>query len=260
MTSGKLTILICAALVCGVSRAGAESVFTYDIKKDAVIGSAALGMFITPFFVNNEPDGIPHSLDKSEVNGFDRAMMFPYIKSLDIASDFGVYGMLVLPIMSLAGNITDKTAWISYGVMYAEAFLLTYGTKELLKNAVIRYRPYMYAGGIPSGKEDDYYNSFPSGSTALAFLSAGFLSATFLAEYPDSRWKIPVAGGAYALAAAVAVSRILSGSHFPTDVLAGAAIGSLYGWLMPLLHKRHSGEGAVRAFFTGSGLVVSIAV
>jgi membrane-associated phospholipid phosphatase len=116
----------------------------------------------------------------------------------------------------------------------------------------------MYADGVPAGKEDDYYNSFPSGSTALAFLSAGFLSATFAAEYPASRWKIPVISGAYALAGGIAAARILSGSHFLTDVLAGAAIGSLYGWIVPLLHKKQAHSDTAGLHFWGTGIAVSL--
>jgi membrane-associated phospholipid phosphatase len=114
----------------------------------------------------------------------------------------------------------------------------------------------MYSGGIPTGMETDYYNSFPSGSTALAFLSAGFLSATFSAEYPDSKWKVPIIAGAYTLAAGVAACRIYSGSHFLTDVLVGAAIGSLYGWAIPMLHKKQNNNLAIN--FTGNGFVASL--
>jgi membrane-associated phospholipid phosphatase len=142
--------------------------------------------------------------------------------------------------------------------MYAEAFLLTFGTKDLLKNAFIRYRPYVYDGGIPDGKNDDYYKSFPSGSTALAFLSAGFLSATFSAEYPDSQWKIPVIAGIYTLATGVAVCRIACGSHFLTDVLAGTAMGSLYGWVVPLLHKKQNNGNNITMNFTGNGFIVAL--
>ena len=142
--------------------------------------------------------------------------------------------------------------------MYTEAFLLTFGTKELLKNAIIRYRPYMYMGDIPAGNEKDYYKSFPSGSTALAFLSAGFLSSTFSAEYPDSPWKIPVIAGIYTLAAGIASFRIISGSHFMTDVLTGAAIGSLYGWLIPVFHKRNNNTNNVAMNFTGNGFIVTL--
>jgi membrane-associated phospholipid phosphatase len=217
-----------------------QSVFTYDLKKDIIIGGLSLGVFASPFFVENTPPQIPDSLNKNDINGFDRSLMFSYNKSLDIISDYGVYGMLVLPIVSVIGNGNDINAWLTYGIMYTEAFFLTFGTKDLLKNAIIKYRPYMYEGGIPAGQENDYYNSFPSGSTSLAFLSATFLSTTFLQEHPDSKWKLPVIIGSYSLATTVSAMRITSGAHFITDVLAGAAIGSFYGWIIPFLHKNNS--------------------
>ena len=38
-------------------------------------------------------------------------------------------------------------------------------------------------------------------------------------------------------AAAVGTLRVAAGRHFPTDVLAGAALGSLIGWLIPTVHR-----------------------
>ncbi|MDR3248099.1 MAG: phosphatase PAP2 family protein [Treponema sp.] len=234
----------------------AQSVFTYDVKKDIAVGSLALGVSAASFFVENKPANAPGVLDKKMVNSFDRSLLFPYHRTLDKASDWGVYGLLALPALSVMKNINDGDALLSYGVMYAEAALLTYGTVHLLKNALIRYRPYMYSGGVPAGKEDDYYDSFPSGSTAMAFLAAGFLTATFTAEYPDSPWKIPLAGGAYVLAGGIAAGRIVSGSHFLSDVITGAAIASLYGYVIPALHKRQSNEAALR--ITGNEITVSL--
>ena len=234
-----------------------QSVFTYDIKKDIIIGGLSLGVFASPFFVENTPSQIPDSLNKNDINDFDRSLMFPYNKPLDMISDYGVYGMLVLPIVSVFGSAHDINAWLTYGIMYTEAFLLTFGTKDLLKNAIIRYRPYMYEGGVPTGQEDDYYNSFPSGSTSLAFLSATFLSTTFIQEYPDSQWKFPVIIGSYSLAAAVSAIRITSGAHFITDVLTGAVIGSFYGWIIPFLHKNNSNNN-VTVNVAPNGLLVSL--
>ncbi len=39
-------------------------------------------------------------------------------------------------------------------------------------------------------------------------------------------------------ASGVGVLRIDSGSHFPTDVLAGAALGAGIGWLVATVHPR----------------------
>jgi membrane-associated phospholipid phosphatase len=234
-----------------------QSVFTYDLKKDIIIGGLSLGMFVSPFFVENTPSQIPDSLNKNDINDFDRPFMFSYNKTLDIVSDYGVYGMLVLPIVSVIGNAYDINTWLTYGIMYFEAFSLTFGTKDLFKNAIIRYRPYMYEGKIPDGKENDYYNSFPSGSTSLAFLSATFLSTTFLQEYPYSKWKLPVLIGSYSLSTAVSAMRISSGAHFVTDVLAGAAIGSFYGWIIPFFHKNNSNNN-VAVNVASNGFLVSL--
>jgi membrane-associated phospholipid phosphatase len=234
-----------------------QSVFTYDLKKDIIIGGLSLGVFVSPFFVKNTPAQIPNSLNRNDINGFDRSLMFSYNEILDMISDYGVYGMLVLPVMSVIGNANDINTWLTYGIMYTEAFLLTFGTKDLLKNAIIRYRPYMYEGGIPTGQENDYYNSFPSGSTSLAFLSATFLTTTFLWEYPDSKWKLPVIIGSYSLAAAVPIMRIISGTHFITDVFTGAAIGSFYGWVIPFLHRRNSNNN-VTINIAPNGFLVSL--
>ncbi|MDL2229605.1 phosphatase PAP2 family protein [Treponema sp. OttesenSCG-928-L16] len=232
----------------------ADSVYTLDLKKDIIIGSAALGLFV-PALILEPSAGETH--EKSDINVIDRSLMFSYNKPLDVISTAAGITALVLPGISVIENIRDKHVLATYGIMYAEAFLLTHGTKDLLKYFVARNRPYTYSGGIPSGEEDDYFNSFPSGHTAYAFLGATFLSVTFSAEYPDSKWKIPIIAGSYTIAAGVGMMRIFSGNHFLTDVLTGACIGSLYGWLIPRLHLRKDGTGVSFQPLPG-GMIVSL--
>lgn len=251
-------VILALCLVVLASYGYTQTVYTCDVKKDIIIGTLSLGVFGSQFFVKNAPDKIPDSFDKNDINGFDRSLMFSFNKTVDMISDYGVYGMLVLPVLSVAGNLRDTNKLLTYGIMYSEAFLLTFGTENLLKNSVMRYRPYMYEGPLPSGKEDDYYKSFPSGSTSLAFLSATFLSTTFSREYPESKWKLPLIIGSYTLAAGVVSMRITSGSHFMTDVLAGAAIGGFYGWVIPFLHKKQDNENNLAINFTGNGFLVSL--
>jgi membrane-associated phospholipid phosphatase len=214
----------------------AESVYTYDLRKDLIIGPLSIGVFAAPFFIDNHQTGGAFSRDS--INGFDSPLMFPYDNNLDTAGDVIMYTLLALPIIPMIGNIRERDVLLTYGIMYAEAFMLTRGTKDILKTVINRNRPYSYFGPVPSGLEDDYFNSFPSGHTSLAFMSAGFLTSVFLHDYPDSKWKTPVISMSYSMAAITAVNRIWSGSHFLTDVLAGAAIGSLYGYLVPALHLK----------------------
>ena len=234
-----------------------ESVFIYDLKKDIILGSLSVGMFISPFFINDNPGDIPNNLNINDVNFFDRGLMFPYDNKLDAVSRIIVPGLIVASVISpLAGNIRENfDTWLTYGIMYAQTLAFTYGTSVLIKKTVDRYRPYIY---FHEAVEDDYHRSFPSGTTSYAFSAATFFSVTFLSEYPDSFWRFPVFIGSYALAATAGATRILSGSHFLTDVLAGAAIGTFFGWLMPTLHRRNNEDNKISFHFTGNEAVISL--
>jgi undecaprenyl-diphosphatase len=239
----KIVIQKCFVLLCAITSINcfAESVYSLDPAKDLVIGSVSAGLAVSSLFFshsasNASKDGFP--LPKGSINVFDSNLIYEYHKPLDTASDILLYGLIAMPVFSLAENLADKKSWLTYGAMYAESVLLVFGTCELFKNSIARYRPYCYFGDVPSGKDKDYHKSFPSRHTAFAFMSGGFLASTFFAEYPDSPWKIPLSAAAYSLAAAVGASRIFSGNHFLSDVLAGAALGSIYGYLVPWLHLR----------------------
>jgi membrane-associated phospholipid phosphatase len=242
-------------MLCVIFSGFSESVFKLDPLKDSIIGSAALGLTI-PAFVLDASSG-KHTTE-DEINALDRQLMYKWNEPLDTASTVLGIGMLALPAISVIDHITEWKILGTYGIMYTEAFLLTFSTKELIKNLVARDRPYTYFGDIPSGEQDDYFNSFPSGHTSYAFLGAGFLSSVFLFEYPDSQWKIPIIAGSYALASTVGLMRIFSGSHFVTDVLVGAAIGSVYGWGIPFLHVQKKEKSPVTLSPLPLGLMVSV--
>ena len=95
-------------------------------------------------------------------------------------------------------------------------------TNVVLKHLVGRTRPWIdVAGLIPLVNEPDP-NSFPSGHTCAAF-AAGLSWARALPR----RW---MGAAAVLLAVCMGLSRLYVGVHYPTDVLAGAAVGSLCAW------------------------------
>jgi undecaprenyl-diphosphatase len=229
-----MTFVVCVVFaMAGPTSAAADTVFSLDTATDLSLGSGSIGLLAVSQILTPQV-GVATPIDN--INRLDSLVMAPYRPGIDNLGTYGAYAALMAPVATVLLETGERQRGLPYAVMYAEALLLTYGTKDLLKAVVPRHRPYTYFSPIPDGEEDDYYNSFPSGHTSLAFLGATFLSVTFALEYPDSRWRWPVTVASYSLAAGVGVSRVLSGSHFITDVLAGAAIGAFWGWLVPTLH------------------------
>lgn len=189
------------------------------------------------------PEYTERSYDLDSVNFIDRKLSQKYNRTLDnlgtatctvsLALPFAVYG---------AGFFNDFLSTediLTLTTMYVEAYLFDYGAKSFLKMGIRRVRPYMYYDGYPKDKLDDYDFEFssPSGHTTDSFLGAGFLSYTFCRYFPESKWKIPVIAASYSVAIGTAGLRIASGNHFLTDTIFGAALGTVCGIGVPLVHE-----------------------
>lgn len=172
--------------------------------------------------------------DLSDVNPIDRTFASPYSATLDNVGTLLAFGsMATAGALFLENN--SRSDLLTIGTMYAETMTVAYATKELLKDAFHRARPYLYFPSYPM-EEEDWFRSMPSGHTVLAFAGASFTSLVFSRYNPDSRLKVPVTIASYSLATLSAISRVDAGCHFPTDVLVGAAIGTVIGLGIPLLH------------------------
>lgn len=105
----------------------------------------------------------------------------------------------------------------------------TLGISQALKYTINRERPFVkYPDIIKKTKAGD--PSFPSGHTSAAFSAATSLSLS----YPE--WYVIVPS--YAWAGTVGYSRMYLGAHYPSDVLAGAIIGSGTAWLTHIVNRK----------------------
>ncbi len=204
--------------------------------------------------------------DISKVNSFDRLFILPFSGQLDTAFDIFTYSALLAPAILLA---VPDSKWITIGTMYTESILWAWGLKELGKNLAHRNRPYMYFNDYPQDeiKNGDFQQSFPSGHTTLAFTGASFCTYVFGKYFENSPWKVPVLVATFTLAVGSATGRVASGNHFVSDVLAGAAIGTFSGFIVPWLHTMNNRRGkgkntenvsfAVAVGFTGINVKLS---
>jgi membrane-associated phospholipid phosphatase len=117
-------------------------------------------------------------------------------------------------------------------VLVLVADLTAYGLSSLLKLAVGEHRPRGYDPLIPMPRS----SSFPSGHATMSFACATVLSTL-----------VPRAAPAFfALAAAIAYSRLYLGVHWPLDVVAGAVLGVLTALLLLAVDRRRSGGSPPR--------------
>ena len=96
-------------------------------------------------------------------------------------------------------------------------------TNVLLKHLVGRERPWLHVAGLIPLVDERDPNSFPSGHTCAAF-AAGM---SWVRALPR-RWMRVLSA---VLAVCMGLSRLYVGVHYPSDVLAGALVGSFCAWL-----------------------------
>lgn len=130
----------------------------------------------------------------------------------------GEYGRLWIGL-ALAGAVADRRRRVKW-LRAAAAVPLTLGLNFCVKQLFRRTRPRLEGieatGVVPSSL------SFPSAHAATSFAGATLIGALCR----------PLRAPLHLAAAVMAFSRPYLGVHYPSDVLAGAAVGAIIGRLL----------------------------
>lgn len=157
-------------------------------------------------------------VDAAEYNlcrKLNRGAAFAFPRRLfQVASRLGdgvIWYVLILGVPILYGQSAIKPA-----IIMALTGILGLVIYKCLKRVFVRERPFITYAAIDRAMAPLDRYSFPSGHTLHAVCFTWQLTAHF----PELGWfLIP-------LAALIAGSRVVLGLHYPTDVLAGGAIGA----------------------------------
>ncbi|SEG24849.1 phosphatase PAP2 family protein [Flavobacterium urumqiense] len=120
-------------------------------------------------------------------------------------------------IIYSVGLIKQDSTIKKQAIFIGETFLVSAFVTTALKHSIKRERPFDTYSDIDKATSAPGY-SFPSGHTSTAFATATSLSMA----YP--KWY--VIAPSFVWASAVGYSRMHLGVHYPTDVFAGALVGS----------------------------------
>ena len=122
--------------------------------------------------------------------------------------DYLQYAPAAVMVGMKACGYESRSSWGRMLVSDAFSAAIMAGAVNGIKYSVGRLRP-----------DGSRYNSFPSGHTATAFMTASML-------HKEYGWRSPLFSiGGYTAAAVTGVSRICNNRHWLSDVVAGAAIG-----------------------------------
>lgn len=129
------------------------------------------------------------------------------------------------------------------------------GTTNVLVSRERPFGPGCGEGELPSDaidcKNSFHYRSFFSGHSAFSFTGAALICVHHMKnELLGAPWDALSCAGGYAVAATTATFRVVADVHYASDILLGAAVGTLVGYSVPLLHYRRVVGSSGRASVT----------
>jgi membrane-associated phospholipid phosphatase len=128
--------------------------------------------------------------------------------------------MIILPAFTFTyGRSAEKTFDENTGYLLGVSVVTNLVVTASLKYTIKRKRPRNILNNVYTRNEHSDKYSFPSGHSSSSFAQAGM----FLLRYPDyPQVYLPM----YGWAIAIAYARPYFGMHYPSDLLAGALIGT----------------------------------
>lgn len=240
-TAVRSAILAAALALLAGRPAPAQDLRLDPLKDGILLGAGIAYAGVSEYLVYVSDRDVLGTPDRDDVNALDRLAMAEYSHGLDVTGDVLMYSMILAP--AAYGLVLGSGDLLTAAVIYLETLAFAQGAKNTFKLLVARYRPYVYEGGASGvdSAEDDA--SFVSGHATMAFAAATAGVSLLSAYFPQSRWFVPLTAGAYGLATLTAVSRVAAGMHFVTDVAAGAALGTIIGYVVPRLHRSGNRAG-----------------
>ena len=148
------------------------------------------------------------------------------------------YGLALSGVLYLGGQFTQENELRKTGVILAEAVFLNGITTEVLKIVMGRSRPYNNEGNYDLDfiRINDEDNSLPSGHTSTAFTIA-----TVLSQRIDNTFA---SIALYSFAGLTAVQRIYADRHWFSDVVLGAAIGTVVGLKVVKINSEYDNQNS----------------
>jgi undecaprenyl-diphosphatase len=167
-----------------------------------------------------------YSIDVSILYFFNHGLSTPFLdKFFSLITDVNHWYLVYIILIGISfkyGGKKGKIAAVLVLILIAFSDQVGY---KLLKEIFHRARPCIALKDVitPLGCNGTY--SFPSNHALNNFAAATF----YYKMFPQFKWIL------FITASLIAISRVYLGLHYPSDILGGAVIGILFGYLFSLI-------------------------
>lgn len=240
-TRRRWLISLLAIVTCG-GLATAQSPYSLEWKRELGIGGIGLSTYAVSSYLKSQATLYTseqlESLDATEIGGLDRLATLFDSEAARQTSDILLKGSTILPLALLLPKETRHDA-ATIGVLWAETMLVNAGVTALSKHTFRRPRPFVYNPETTASEIQTIHaqTAFLSGHTSTTAANCFFAAKVFSDYFPDSEWTPVVWSVAATVPAITGYLRVKGGRHYPSDVIAGYALGACVGYLVPQLHK-----------------------
>ncbi len=225
------------SLVPSVGRAQQVSALRFPFRvwpDGAVIAAGATVSLLPVLWPNSFAHATCAPCDPSRLWAIDRGSVGPVraaANTFSYGTSAAEVGMGMIFIAASRRGQGSAAFWED-GAVVTQAVSVTAAATMAIKVLFHRPRPLMFE---PGSFTPDDGRGFPSSHASLSFAVAAAYASILHRRGILGSHKLEV-GALFATALATGVFRVVAREHFPTDVVAGAVLGSAVGWFVPQLH------------------------
>ena len=225
------------------------SPFAFHTAREAALLTTGLaGHLIGDWRVRNMDPARPEDLRRADLSPLDRWNAGTWNPRADALSDLAAWGvggaMLYADLWHLARGESTRQPFLEDALILAQAFAWNSALNLNVRAERVHPRPFVYGTAAPADEraKGQAAGAFYSGHAASAFLGAVYVSTVYPLRHPDFEHKGWLWAGSLTAATTAAALRVAAGKHFPSDMIAGAAMGSLVAAGFVQLHLKDGAE------------------
>lgn len=237
-----LPLFVFIFVLITASHCQCQKIYKSSWNKEAPIYGTSFTLLMNGLYIEHRKEPITESslslLTRPSLSGLDESTITRFSDKASKQSDYFKDGIVAVPFALMLSKQGRENAG-ELLMMYTEVVALNSGITLFTKNAIGRYRPYVFNADVPIELKlsNTSRKSFFSGHTSHVASLSFFTAKVFTDLYPESKWRYLVWAGAVAAPAMTGYLRVKAGRHYPTDVIVGYGIGAMIGFFIPHIHK-----------------------